>query len=921
MLKNEVIPQLVANKKDGEYLRVWVAACASGEEAYSVAMLFDQEISKQKKRLELKVFATDAHKASIMRASIGNFDAGKLEAIPDSLVEKYFVKEEGHYKINKSLRQKIIFAPHDILSDGNFSNIDFLSCRNMLIYLKSDAQEQAIRQFSHGLNDEGILFLGSSEHLGTLKSYYEVISEKWRIYRKLRDMPVPQHHLQRVVSPSFTRSQRARSSTRQGWERQLLKHFAPNGFVIDAEGHLVEIIGDAKKYTQLRAGRIDFQLSSLLVEPLATTIKSGFYSVTRKQEAFLLQGVEGLKNDDGLLNITFVPIDFTEKDAVVRYYFIGIEKNQEKIKNPVNVENVDSNLMVGLERELEFTRESLQASLQEVETTNEELQSTNEELIASNEELQSTNEELSSVNEELITVNAEYQSQNKRLNQVNNDLENLLKNSETLAIFLNEDLRIRMITPYAYDVFDLMETDIGRPISYFAPFISFGEAVIKEMCQTALAGERSSTLVSLENQRQFRLSVIPYETPENGIDGVVLRFIDVTSTVKEAEAPLKEHLALLERLGQSFPTCLYSYNVAIDEANYLAGNLFFALGFELGDIFPDTQTFRQNVHIDDMAELDKHMQRLNESKEGETLSIRYRYSSPAGDWIWLESSDTVYERTSEGDLKTIVGNIRSVELENNIARYSLYSSALFELSPDCLKIIDNEGRLDMMNLNGCKLMDIDDFGKVKGQPWAELWPEPDIITQALEKARETGQAQFEALCPTAKGIPKWWTVDVKQITLPDSGETAFLSSSRDITELKQRAQELEEDNLELEARLQAIERLTDHNPSVMYVYDIQQDRNVYATGNIFELIGYSIDELRAHGDKLLMKLMHPDDIVFLQEHHQALQEQEDGKILSLDYRLKHKHGHWEHLRSLDAVYKRDKNNKVEQILGHVVRLK
>lgn len=529
LLQDVIIPDIISKKSDRDSLRIWTAACASGEETYSLAILFQEEINRQGKVLDLKVFATDAHKDSILRASVGIFSAFKVEAISKDFRERYFEEDDGSYKVSKAVRKKIIFAPHNLLSDGNFSNLDFISCRNMLIYLRPEAQITVLTQFSNGLNKDGILFLGSSEHLGSLREYYDVINEKWRIFRKVSNLPLGQGLTSRVPTPPVA-PQHSLKPSANNWEHNLLKSLVDSGFVVDAQGQLIEVFGEAKEYLAFRSGRVNLTLTAMLDEPLATTVKSGLYNVQNSHKALILSGIKATTNN--YLNIRFLPFEFSQASLTKKYYLVQLSSsNMKTLEEATEIQTIDLDRMVGLERELEFTRESLQATLEEVETTNEELQSTNEELIASNEELQSTNEELSSVNEELITVNNEYQVQNKRLNETNIDLKNLLLNTETLAIFLGQDLRIRMITPSAYKEFELLESDIDRPIHHFAHFLSFGDNSIESLCETALKGKRTNLSISLRDERQFELSVLPY-TPSTGIiEGVVLRFFDATGHI------------------------------------------------------------------------------------------------------------------------------------------------------------------------------------------------------------------------------------------------------------------------------------------------------------------------------------------------------------------------------------------------------
>lgn len=921
ILEKEVIPTIVDRKQDGDVLRIWTAACASGEESYSLAILFEEEILKQNKKVELKVFATDAHKDSILRASMGVFDTKKLESVPPALRGKYFLNEEDHIRIEKNLRQKIIFAPHDLLSDGNFSNLDFVSCRNMLIYLKPEAQLVALTQFSNGLNHQGILFLGSSEHLGTLKDYYDILSEKWRIYKKSRNLPLQQSITNRMPM-SLPSKRTTKHVSYQGWERDLVKRLATDGYVVDSQGQLIEIFGEAKKHLQFRAGKVNLSLSSVLDEPLATTVKSGLYNVKESHEPLTLQGIAVNKEAGEYLDISFIPFEFNKGDSFLRYYFIQLKQSEFATTGQnIEVRNVDMDRVLGLERELEFTRESLQASLEEVETTNEELQSTNEELIASNEELQSTNEELSSVNEELITVNAEYQAQNKRLNQSNSDLENLLQNSETLAIFLSKDLHIRMVTPSAFQVFELLESDIGRPIHHFAPFMTFGENIVEDMCKAALEGERKNLSVTLRNQRKLELSVIPYETSLKGIDGVVLKFIDVTTVMESTVAPLEKQVDLLQKISRSAPNIRYVYEIAEAKTSFVAGDMVQLLGYSIDEFLALNEASMEALfHREDLEKIAKYYASLPKLKEGESKTVTYRFMHKLGHWVWLQTQDSVFERHEDGSIKSTLGLSQSIDAQKSLENYSSFNLTLFELSPNCLDIISQDGILEQINPSGRELMEIDDFNQFKGKPWASLWPDPKLIEAALAKAKEEGFVQFEAFCPTAKGTPKWWDVHLQSFLEPETNQLAFISSAHDITAMKAEAEKLQKDNVRLEEELRFVEQLHQNSLSVMYIYDVVEDKNVYATGNVLQMLGYNSEELQALGPNLLEQSLHPDDLEKLGNHHLKLNDDLSTRHHVFDYRMKHKNGSWVALRSIDSVYERDEFEQVKYILGHVIKL-
>ncbi len=537
LLETEILPKIVDSKNNGDVLRMWVAGCASGEEAYSLAILASEEIAKQGKKIDLKIFATDAHRNSISRAGAGVYTQARIEAVPERFRETYFTSVgNDQFQIQPEIRRSIVFAPHNLLVDAHFTNLDFISCRNVLIYLRSDAQTKVLNGFHLGLRLNGILFLGASEHLGHFEQDYEVLNRQWRIYTKTRagnTLPRRPMAASRITVPDNLRM-RGTSLVSQTWERGLLQAMIKTGFVVDDHGRLQQIYGDAESFVNFRSGRVDLSLTNVVIDELSTPIRTGLFRAQQENRPVHFNGVSVPKGkEEQVLDITIMPFESEPNtDSGKMHYMINLQAvdtktvQQEEREPEHPTEDLDR--IRGLERELAFTRESLQATIEEVETTNEELQSSNEELIAANEELQSTNEELSSVNEELFTVNAEYQDQNQEIQRSNQDMDNLLRSSNIMMIFLDQDLRLRIITPPTHEVFGLQINDVGRPISHFSSFAQIGTDLLVQLSQDALNGKENQTEITVQKDRKLLMKTFPYLLEGSEIDGVVLHFIDLS---------------------------------------------------------------------------------------------------------------------------------------------------------------------------------------------------------------------------------------------------------------------------------------------------------------------------------------------------------------------------------------------------------
>lgn len=554
-LRDKAIPDVLDTKNEGETVRAWVAACSSGEEAYSIAILLLESIEKANKFVDLRIFATDLHPESIAVASAGRYSSEKLENLPFHLRSKYFARDGASFRVSKALRQKIVFSVHDLLSDPPFNEQDLITCRNMLIYVRPKAQAMILDRFANALQHQGILFLGPSEHLvGNAINYFTPLSRHWRIYKKSKlatsiSTTTPPYRTRRIKLPPHLDEATDPLHIQQGWEVDLLRRLIPAGFICDSSGKLREIYGKGKEYIQFAVGAVNLNLPDLLNGNLAIAVRNGLLQGSRSKEEVRFSNIQVEVNQTTrIVDLRIIPfpqhvIDRDESSDGPLLYLIAIDERKEvSTLVPVDVNKISAeefSEIQSLKLELAFTRESLQSALEELEASNEEMQSANEELTAANEELQSTNEELSSVNEELYSVNTEYQEQNHTLNQLINDNENLQRASGVLIIFLDESLRIRQVTPACYQMFNLIESDIGRPITQFTPFTSDqGISELIRLAQDALNGIPSQTEVKILDQTPLRMQVIPYQGDYASISGVVLYFTDL-SDIRAAEAELR----------------------------------------------------------------------------------------------------------------------------------------------------------------------------------------------------------------------------------------------------------------------------------------------------------------------------------------------------------------------------------------------
>jgi two-component system, chemotaxis family, CheB/CheR fusion protein len=549
LLSQSVFPELVRAQGADKPIRAWVAGCATGEEAYSIAIAFHEAFDKVGKPFWLKLFATDVHKSSLEHAGRGVYGKNFLKGLTSERVDKYFELRDGSYQINQEIRKSIVFAPHNVLNDAPFTDLDFVSCRNMLIYFQPVAQRRSLSMFHYALNQGGILLLGGSESPGELSVEFETVHERERIYRKLRAVRLPNEFrspLNRQSASSLHALSVRRQATtsgsgeRQALQDQLLNRFMLPSLLIDENRALIDTFGGAEKLLRFPSRQPSLDVLDLVDKSLRTTLAGAIQRAFKDNTAVRFSNVQLISDDLAQsFNLTITPL--TRPNCSGKHYVIAFEQlapreprpNSRPEQSAGRVVEASGELAASrihirqLEEDLRYSRENLQATIEELETSNEELQATNEELIASNEELQSTNEELHSVNEELYTVNAEHQRKIGELAELNQDMHHLLENTDVATVFLDRDLRVRRFTTRVTTLFDLVEHDIGRPIQSFLPKCKIDDLYgkLKEVLKNDQAFEQETHTL---DGTCYLLRLLPYRT-QGALNGVVLMLVDVSS--------------------------------------------------------------------------------------------------------------------------------------------------------------------------------------------------------------------------------------------------------------------------------------------------------------------------------------------------------------------------------------------------------
>lgn len=543
LVKERVIPQILINRKTGSPLRIWVAGCSTGEEAYSLAIIFLEYFEEHKENVDIKIFATDIDKNAIEIASTGIYPDSILADISQERLNRYFVREESTYQVRDTLRKMVIFAHQNIIKDPPFNKIDLITCRNLMIYLQPQAQKKVLSFFHFSLNPDGYLLLGKSESVGDMVNQFKSIDNKWKLYKKLgvHNVTLVDNHSFKISNKDVHLNRPAQQKIKTKSDatadfdavyRSLMGSFEPSAILINKANEPEYIFGDANEYLNITKGKLNLNIFKMVNEDLSVAIGTAV-RLTRKDRKEVVYTDLVLKNrgESKKLNLIVKPA-FPDEEEITNIFIIfdDIKKTDDikKVGEPLDVESLTNQHIRDLEQELQFTKESLQATVEELETSNEELQATNEELLASNEELQSTNEELQSVNEELITVNSEYQKKIEELVDLNNDYDNLLNSTDIGTLFLDYDLNIRKFTPRLKDEMKLVETDIGRPITHFSYSFLYKEFLtdIRKVLDSLKSIERE---IKTEEDNWYLVKILPYKTSGEYVEGVVITLVDVTS--------------------------------------------------------------------------------------------------------------------------------------------------------------------------------------------------------------------------------------------------------------------------------------------------------------------------------------------------------------------------------------------------------
>ena len=546
-LKYNAIYKIVERAKEDEPIRVWSAGCSTGEEAYSIAILFQEAMDELQVKRDVKIFATDVDSRAIEQAGKGIFSENIIDDVTPDRLAKFFLKVGDQYHISKSIRRMIVFATHNMFSDPPFGKLDLISCRNVMIYFQPVMRRGLFAIFHSALKNGGFLFLGKSETAGEYVNLFKPVCSAEKIYLhkaegKVEDLAPPTFNIPNIQNVSLKNihagmSQNSESAVESRYTRFLERHL-PASVVLSENDTVLHFFGSYSDYLTLAPGKATLNFFQMLCKDLSLVASTAVSRCRTEHTAITYTDIAGdTPSGRKVINLLVEPIPGQEgDDELVSVLFLesGAPEEAGGVVEKYDLDATAARRISDLEREFQVSQNDLRSTIQRLETVNGELQAAKEELLTANEELQSSTEELQSVNEELYTVNTEHQLKLDELTTMTNDLSNFLSSTMIGILFVDGDLNIRKFTEYVGREFQLMEHDVGRPIQIFAH--SFPDEAIESDCRTVLRDLVSiDREVTAMNGRFYTLRIAPYRTTENSIRGLVITIIDSLGTSPRSE--------------------------------------------------------------------------------------------------------------------------------------------------------------------------------------------------------------------------------------------------------------------------------------------------------------------------------------------------------------------------------------------------
>ena len=804
-LENNILPILIEQAKPQEELRFWVAGCSTGEEAYSLAILIHEALEDLNKSQRVKIFATDIDRTALEKASTGIYPQSIVNDITPERLQKYFIAKDESFQVIRTLREMLIFSTQDLTKDAGFTRMHLISCRNVLIYMQSDLQQQILRNLHFSLLFKGVLFLGEAESVGIFTSEFTALNKKWKIYEKRRDikLPIPPRTISKFTVNSYSQTLKPKfpNNTKSIHEHSLQRMLNESRSVImlvSSDYQLLYVYGNSSKLFKPPHGEIITDVTKMVVLPLQLPLNTALHRAKKEKKSIIYSEI---KLEQGrnryYINLKVIPPENSWDSG--NFYLVQINHNgvvpssEKKSVQIFEASNEAQRRILELEHELQHTRENLQTLIEELETINEEQQASNEELTASNEELQSTNEELHSVNEELYTVNIEYQSKILELTQLNNDIDNLLKSTEIGVIFLDSELKIRKFTPAATVAVSLRHSDLERPLKELT--LKIGCPNLQEFLEEVHSTQKPIELEvkHLEDDSYLLMRIHPYHTENQQRQGIVISFVKIDE-IKVVQLQLENTLTELQSKKQEinnfFNLSLELLCVATPQNNcFRRINPSFEriLGYTQEELL--NQPFLNFIHPDDVQSTIEELKRLE--KDRDTIGFENRYRCKDGSYRYFQWMATSYQGLLYASARDLTEQKLAQELQSR-------QLAAIETASDGIAIL-NDDRFIYLNQAHLEIFGYTQPEELIGQSWHILYENEELARferEIFPILQERGKWQGEALAKHRDGH----TFN-EELTLTFTPAGDLICSCRDITEIKQAQEQILQANAELELRV------------------------------------------------------------------------------------------------------------------------
>ncbi len=828
-LEESTVPKLFEGRNGDDHLRVWVAGCATGEEAYSVAMVLADAAGRLGSPARIQLFATDLDAEAIAKARSGYYTAAEVADVSPERLRRYFVKEQDGYRVRRELRELVLFAHHNLIKDPPFSHLDFVTCRNVLIYLNRPAQERTMQLLHFALEPGGFLLLGPAETADGASPLFSTVSKEHHLYRsravpRVVSMPVPG---QLTVSANLRHAaanERTEPRPRLGpleLHQRLLEEYAAPSLIVDEQYDIVHLTERAGKYLQFAAGEASLHLLQVVRPELRVQLRSALHQALQKKQTVVVRGAAVHAGESTESIDIVVRPALREGDPARGYFLVLFEEARDADAGPRGATEIEPEArqieedLLRRKAQMRGAVEQYEMQAEEAKAANEELQAMNEELRSTAEELETSQEELQSVNEELQTVNQELKVKIDEISHASNDMSNLMSSTEIGTIFIDRNFRVKLFTPRIRDIFNLIPADVGRPLLDITSKLTVDD--LTEDMEAVLGRLRTiEREVQTRDGRWHHMRLLPYRTSDDRIDGVVLTFVDVTGR-KEAEEALREseerHRAIVEGAG----------DYAIVKTDVAGLILSWSPGAEIAFGWPEAEALDQSL---DMIFTEED--RKSEQPDKERQTARERGTSPDVRWHVRKDGTPVFidgtlsalldgKGALSGFLKIGHDVTQRRKTEEALRDSEARLQAVANVVRDLMWSNDAGGAADWYNTKWLEYTG-QSLENARGHGWLDA-VHPDDRTAALEEFRraiESGQRlRHEHRIRDSSGEYRWFLVQAEPLRDSSGNIVRWFGAATDIHEqrvkhdvLEQRVRERTRQLEELSAqRQQLLERL------------------------------------------------------------------------------------------------------------------